>query len=181
MQVRTQLVVLAVVGAGWSAGNYAVVHPVIDGGEGANRASLAQLESVVARDHDNLSAARALSARYLAMNMPQLAVDTMARMSGDVQHDGRVTLTVARAYEQLGQVQTAAARLNGALNRCQSIPEDLAASAGCDVRTQTELAIESTAVDRMIGWNITPLSDPDRATLAHDLAIRPISMARIGN
>ncbi len=179
MQVRTQLAVVAVVAAGWSAGNYAVVHPVVDS-EATQRASLGDLEGMVARDHDNLAAARALSERYLAMHMPQLAVDTVARMSPAVQQDGRVTLNVARAYEALGEVQTASARLNGALNRCSSVPEDLRDGAGCGVRTQTELAIESTAVDRMIEWHITPVSDPDRAALAHDLSIRPISMARIG-
>ncbi|MEI8254724.1 MAG: hypothetical protein WCJ30_03540 [Deltaproteobacteria bacterium] len=181
MQVRTQLAVVAVIAAGWGAGNYAVVRPVVDHSEAASRASLAQLEAMVARDRDNVVAARALAERYLALHMPQLAVDTMARMTAGVQSDGRVVLNVARGYEQLGDVQTASARLNGALNRCQTVPEDLAAGAGCDVRTQTEIAIESTAVDRMISWHVSPVSDPDRAALAHDLAIRPISMARIGN
>jgi hypothetical protein len=180
MQVRTQLAVVAVVAAGWGAGNYAVVHPVVGDSDGVNRASLAQLESMVARDRDNLTAARALSERYLALRMPQLVVDTIARGSTAVQQDGRVSLSVARAYEAVGDVQAASARLTGALNRCQTIPEDLAAGAGCDVRTQTELAIESTAVDRMVEWHITPASDPDRAALARDLAIRPITMAHIG-
>lgn len=181
MQVRTQLAVVAVIATGWGAGNYAVVHPVVDHTEATSRASLAQLESMVARDRDNVVAARALVERYLALGMPQLAVDTMARMTPGVQRDAHVVLNVARGYEQLGDVATAAARLTGALNSCQSVPEELAAGAGCDVRTQTELAIESTAVDRMIAWHVSPASDPDRAALAHDLATRPISMARIGN
>ena len=113
--------------------------------------------------------------------MPRLAVDTMARASTAVQQDGRVVLFVARAYEALGDTQSAAARLNGAMNRCQTVPEDLTAGAGCDVRTQTELAIESSAVDRMIEWHVTPVSDPDRAALARDLSFRPITMARIAH
>ena len=100
MQVRTQLAVVAVVAAGWGAGNYAVVHPVVQDGQAMGHASSAAREYGGA-GRDNLAAARALSERYLGLHMPQLAVNTIARMSAGVQHDGRVTLMVSRAYEAL--------------------------------------------------------------------------------
>ena len=53
----------------------------------------------------------------------------------------------------------------------------LADGAGCDVRTQTELAIEGAALDRMIQWHVTPVSDPGRASLAHEIATRPVRIS----
>jgi hypothetical protein len=179
MQVRTQLVVVAVIAVGWAAGNATVVRPVMAESPRMDRMSLAGLESLVAREADNVPAARALAVRYLELGMPRLVVDTMGRMSDAVQRDGRVALAVARAYERLGDVQSAAARITGALNRCTTTPAELAESAGCNVHTQTELAIESAALDRMIQWQVTPVSDPDRAALAHDLATRPIRMVTV--
>jgi hypothetical protein len=177
VQVRTQIVIVAVVGLGWAAGNFAVVRPVLADTSAAGREGLAVLESRVARDPDDVRDARTLSARYLDVGLPRLTVETIGAMTPAVQADGRVTLNVSRAFEQLGETQAASARINGAMGRCEAVPPELADAAGCDARTEMELAIELAAVDRMIGWNVTPLTDPDRATLAHQLALRPIRLA----
>ena len=34
------------------------------------------------------------------------------------------------------------------------------------------------ALDRMIAWNVTPVSDPSRAAIAHEIAVRPMTMSR---
>jgi hypothetical protein len=179
MRVRTQLAIVAVIAAGWSAGNVAVVHPVLAEPQQGGRERLGELESAVARDGDNVQAARELCTHYLAQDQAPLLVSTVARMSAAVQQDGRVSLLVARAQEKLGELQAASARLDGALNRCASYQDsqELAAAAGCDVQTQTQLAIEATAVDRMIRWHITPETDPEGAAFARELATRPIHFA----
>ena len=86
-------------------------------------------------------------------------------------------LVVARAQESLGSVHTAQAVVNGALSRCSVLPESLAEAAGCDVRTVTELSMEIVALDRMVEWNITPQSDPARASLAHEISTRPVRIS----
>jgi hypothetical protein len=47
------------------------------------------------------------------------------------------------------------------------------------VRTLAELSMEGAALDRMAQWNISPVSDPQRASLAHELSTRRVRiMAR---
>lgn len=179
MQVRTQLVVVALVAAGWGAGNATVMRPVMAAVPQVDRCSLGLLESLVAQNPDDVAAARALSTRYLQLDMPRLVIDTVARMSTSVQQDGQVAFNVARAHERLGDLQSASAILTGTLQRCSTIPPELADGAGCDVRTQTALAIESAAVDRMIQWHITPVTDPDRAALAREMASRPVRLVSL--
>lgn len=178
MQVRTQLGIIGVIAVGWSAGNITVVRPVMAEAPQTDRMSLAALESMVARENDNVQGGRGISARYLELGMPRLVVDTVGRMTPNVQQDARVAFNVAVALERLGDVQAALARVNGALNRCTTVPLELASGVGCDVRTTTDLALEGAALDRMVSWNITPLTDPQRAAIAHELAPRPV---RIGH
>ena len=177
MRWRTQLAVVGAIATVYLAGNVAFVKPVLDP-HGVERLSLGALEELVAREPSNVQALRALTLRYLELHMPpQMLVDVVGRAPMSVQRDGRVALNIARAHEALGSLQQASALANGTLNRCTSIPAELAASAGCDVRVQTELALLTAAIDRMIQWRISPITDPGRAALAHDLAGRPV---RIG-
>lgn len=177
MRWRTQLAVVGAIATVYVAGNVAFVKPVMDP-RSVERLSLGALEELVAREPSNVQALRTLTQRYLDMHMPaQVVIDVVNRAPLPIQRDGRVALNIARAHEALGSLQQANALANGTLNRCTSIPAELAASAGCDVRVQTELALLTAAIDRMIQWRISPVTDPARARLAHDLAGRPI---RIG-
>jgi hypothetical protein len=176
MRWRTQLAVIGAIASVYLAGNMAFVKPVLDP-HGVERLSLGALEELVAREPDNVQALRTLTQRYLDLHMPpQVVVDVVGRAPALVQRDGRVALNSARAHEALGSLQQAAALANATLNRCTSFPAELAAGAGCDVRVQTELALLTAAIDRMIQWRISPLTDPARAALAHDLAGRPIRL-----
>ncbi len=174
MEVRTQLAIVAAVGLAWGAGHWVRVRPVMEQTREAERLSIGALEERVARRPDDAIATRVLLRRYLDQGMTRLVVDTARRAPESVQRDGAVTLSVARAQEALGQVATANALVVGAMRRCGTLPADLAEGAGCDVRTQTELAFEGAALDRMTQWNITPLTDPTRASLAHELSTRPV-------
>ncbi len=177
MRWRTQLAVVGAIATVYVAGNIAFVKPVMDP-RSVERLSLASLEELVAREPENAPALRTLTQRYLDLSMPpRLVVDVVARAPAHVQRDGRVSLNTARAHEAQGSVRAASAVATGALNRCASLPAELSAGSGCDVRAQTELALLIAALDRMIQWNISPLTDPRRAALAHDIASRPI---RIG-
>jgi hypothetical protein len=177
MRWRTQLALVGAVATVYLAGNIAFVKPVMDP-RSAERLPLASLEELVAREPENVVALRALTQRYLDLSMPpQLVIDVVARAPTHVQRDGRVSLNTARAYEAQGSVRAASAIATGALNRCAALPAELAGGAGCDVRAQTELALLIAALDRMIQWNISPVTDPRRAALAHDIASRPL---RIG-
>lgn len=174
MEVRTQLAIVAAVALAWGAGHWVRVRPVMEQTREAERMSIGALEERVARHPDDAIGTRVLLRRYLDQRMTRLVVDTAHRAPTSVQQDGAVILSVARAQESLGNVTTANALVVGALRRCGALPGDLADGAGCDVRTQTELAFEGAALDRMIQWNITPLTDPTRASLAHELSTRPV-------
>lgn len=179
MEVRAQLVIVGLVALGWGASNLVTVRPVLRNAAQAERLSLAGLEERVARRPDDVVPVRVLLRRYLDLGMTRLARDTYRRSPARVQRDGAVSLFAARAEEALGNVAVANALVNAALGRCGVIPPELGEGAGCDVRTQAELSIEGAALDRMVQWNITPVSDPQRASLAHELSTRPVRiMAR---
>jgi hypothetical protein len=176
MRWRTQLAVVGAAATIYLAGNVAFVRPVMDP-RSVQRLSLASLEELVAREPSNVVALRALTQRYLELGMPpRLVVDVVNRSPAPVQRDGRVSLHTARAHEAQGSLREASAVATGALNRCATTPAELASAAGCDVRVQTELALLIAALDRMIQWNISPLSDPRRAQLAHEIAAHPIRL-----
>lgn len=175
MQLRTQLVVVGLVAAGWFAGTLTVVQPATEA-SATDRASMARLESQLARDPSDRSAARALARRYLTLGMPQNAVDAVTRSAPEVQRDAQVSLALSRAYERLGDVHSAAAQANGALGRCVALPPELSGGEGCDVRTNAELALQSEALDRMIAWRVDPVRDPLRARDAHELAGHPVRL-----
>ncbi|MDP3278378.1 MAG: hypothetical protein Q8Q09_24530 [Deltaproteobacteria bacterium] len=177
MRWRTQLAVVGALGALYLAGNVAFVRPVMDP-HSVDRLNLAALEELVAREPTNAVALRELTGRYLDLSMPsQLVIDVAQRAPAGTQRDGKVCLNVARAHELLGGIEEGSRVANAALNRCANTPPELAGLYGCDVRVQTELALLASALDRMIQWHISPVTDPRRAALAHDIAGRPI---RIG-
>ncbi len=177
MELRTQLAIVAAVAVAWSAGRFVRVRSVLDPSRETERLSLAALEARVARTPSDAVATRVLLRRYFDQGMPRLVVDSARRAPAPVQRDGAVCLMVARANESLGDVRTAQAIVNGALSRCSVLPESLADAAGCDVRTVTELSMQIVALDRMVEWNITPQSDPARASLAHELSTRPVRIS----
>lgn len=179
MEVRAQLVIVGVVAAGWAAGSFVAVRPVLGNAVEAERVSLARLEEQVARRPGDVVSTRVLLRRYLDHRMTRLARDTFRRAPARVQRDGGVSLYAALAEEALGNVAVANALVNAALGRCEVVPPELAEPAGCDVRTLAELSIEGAALDRMTQWRITPLTDPQRASLAHELSTRRVRiMAR---
>ncbi|MBL8602349.1 MAG: hypothetical protein JNK72_10545 [Myxococcales bacterium] len=182
MELRTQLMVLGLVAVAWAGGRWVRVRPVLDAAREAERMSLGALEAKLAQHPTDVVVTRVLLRRYLDHGMPRLVVDTAHRAPGRVQQDGAVSLCQARAEEALGNVETAYGLTNAALGRCATVPEELADGAGCDVRTQTELAFENAALERMREWHISPVTDPRRASLAHELASRPVRIsARVTN
>lgn len=177
MEVRTQIVIVGAVALAWAGGQWVRVRPVVDRVTEAERMNLGALERRVAQRRDDAIATRVLLRRYLDLGMPRVVGDTVRRAPAELQRDGVVSLLSARAEEALGNVSAANAIVTGALNRCTAVPMSLADVTGCDVRTQTELAIEGAALERMIQWNVTPVSDPSRASLAHELATRPVRIS----
>ena len=179
MQIRTQLALLVLVALGWGAGSAVAVRPVVDDRPLA-RANLRVLEERLARDPSDVITARELSERYRRLGMNQLVADTIARCNTNVQTDAQIALCAGRAQLALGNLRAAAAQVDGALIRCQGFTGELAVAVGCGVHTQTELAIESSVIDRLIQWNVDPRRDPDRVELARSLALRPTHFAHIG-
>lgn len=174
MEIRAQLAIVAAVALAWAGGRWVRVRPVVDAAHAAERMSLAALERRVAQRPDDVVSTRVLLRRYLDHGMTRVVLDTAGRSPPAVQRDGAVTLLCARAHEALGDVRAAQASVSAALGRCAVIPAGLSEGAGCDPRTQTELAFEGAALDRMAQWEVTPLTDPARASLAHELATRPV-------
>lgn len=179
MQVRTQLAVVGLIAVAWVGGNYVRVKPVLADTREAERLSLEALENRVATRPDNVVVTRVLLRRYLDHGMNQHIVNRVRQCPVAVQRDGAVVLITARAHERLGNVETASALVAGALSRCAVLPDSLREGAGCDVRTEATLSIESEALRRMIEWHITPLSDPQRASVAHELATRPVRITAV--
>jgi hypothetical protein len=177
MEIRTQLAIVGAVATAWIGGQWVRVRPVLDRATEAERMSLGALEQRVAHHPDDTVATRVLLRRYLDHGMPRVVGDTVRRAPEGTQRDGVVCLLCARAEESLGNVAAASAIVTGALNRCGAVPMGLADGAGCDVRTQTELAIEGAALERMTTWRVTPVNDPARASLAHELATRPVRIS----
>lgn len=180
MEVRAQLVIVGVVAAGWAGGSVVSVRPVLRNAAEAERLSLGRLEERVARSPRDVVATRVLLRRYLDHRMARVARDTFRRAPPGVQRDGEVSLHAARAEEALGHIAVASALVNAALGRCEVLPAALAEGAGCDVRTVAELSIEGAALDRMAQWNISPLTDPTRAALAHELSTRRVRIVARG-
>lgn len=174
MEVRTQLIVVGLIATAWVGGRLMSVRPVLDATRDAERMSLGGLEAKVAQRPGDVVVMRVLLRRYLDHGMTRLVVDTVHRSPREVQSDGNVGLSLARAEEALGNVETAYGVTNAALSRCAALPETLTDGAGCDVRTQTELAFESAALERMREWHVSPVTDPRRASLAHEMASRPV-------
>lgn len=177
MEVRTQFVIVGAIALAWVGGQWVRVRPLLDHTTEAERMSLGALEQRVAHAPADAVATRVLLRRYLDHGMPRVVMDTAHRAPDGIQRDGVVSLVSARAEEALGNVAAANAIVNGALSRCNALPPSLADGAGCDVRTQTELAIEGAALDRMLQWNVTPVTDPARASLAHEIATRPVRIS----
>jgi hypothetical protein len=177
MEVRTQLAIVTTVGLAWGGGNLVRVRPLLAHSPAAERLTLAALERQVAQHPEDVHATRVLLRRYLDLGMPQLVVDQTNRSPALVQQDGVVALYGARGLEALGRVDSANAVVTGALNRCGVVPLELAEGSGCDVRTQTDLALEGAALDLMQRWQLTPLSDPRRAGIAHEMATRPVRIS----
>ncbi len=174
MEIRTQMAVVGALAAVWVGGQWVRVRPMLDRATEAERMALGALEQRVAQHPDDAIATRVLLRRYLDHGMPRVVTDTVRRAPAGIQRDGVVSLLWARAEERLGNVSAANALVTGALGRCGAVPDTLADGAGCDVRTQTELTIEGAALERMIEWHITPVTDPARASVAHEIATRPV-------
>lgn len=180
MEVRAQLAIVGLAALGWGAGSLVSVRPFLGRAAATERLSLARLEERVARSPRDVVVTRVLLRRYLDLRLHRLARDTVRRAPSAVQRDGTVSLYAARSEEALGNVAVASALVNGALGRCEVIPSALAEPAGCDVRTIAELSIEGAALDRMTQWNITPITDPRRAALAHELSTRRVRIVARG-
>jgi hypothetical protein len=181
MEIRVSLVLLgflALLHAGMRAEQPA---PALERPETA-RSELSDLEDRVAREPANAALVRELSATYLRLNKPALAVAAIRSAEPRLLEDPLLASRLARAYEATGNLADAAATAQLALSRCLRAAGSSAALATVSDYPCSELALiqleqHRDALWNMMRWGVTdPRRDP-RRELAYQLAERSASIA----
>ena len=175
MEIRLNLVLLAVLAISWSA--LSPSHPVaaLDPESEATR-ELAMLEDEFARDRGDVLMARHLASRYLELDRPGLAIAILNAGEPRVLQDPTVTHRLAQAYEATGRLDDALATAELAHSRCGrylGTTENGAVTPlprhRCDFRDYAMLEMHRNAL-RHITRGMTP-------SLAYDVALRRVSIA----
>jgi tetratricopeptide (TPR) repeat protein len=178
MEAKLNLVLLAVLGAGWAALTLAEPAAALDPADAATR-ELASLEDGYAADRANPELARQLADHYLTLRQPQLAVAALGAASPEVRNDPAILHRLAQAYEETGRVDDALNTAQLALARCgraigaadasqlTPVPEH-----GCSERTYAALEMHAGALAHMARWGVTDVQNDPRARTAYVMAVR---------
>lgn len=175
------LVLLAGVHAGLSSEGPA---PALQGAEEARR-RLAELEDGVAREPGNAVLVGRLSASYLRLGRPALAVAALRSAEPQLLHSPLLASRLARAYEATGNLSDAASTAQLAFARCLRAAGSSRASHPappsftCSEALLIRLEQHRDALWTMMRWGvIDPLADP-RRELAYQLAERGATIASL--
>lgn len=186
MEIRLSLALLALLGGiAWSLAATAP-RPQLDQDTQAVR-GLSALEDAFATAHDNLDVARRLSAEYLRLGQPALAIGVARTASPALIADPLLTHRLAQAYEAVGRLDDALATASVAHARClRAVGSSAAAFAdgaprfACTPAVLVAVEQHEQALSQMLRWGVTdPRHDP-RARLARGLAERRVRIASIG-
>jgi len=183
MEIRVNVVLLAVLTCAWSALSSADPVAALDPAAPSTRA-LASLEDDFAAHPADLRLARALADSYLEVGRPGLAVAALRSADPALLEDPMLAHRLAQAYERSGRVLDALATADLALQRCgRALGSDTASTAtpvprfDCSERTYAALDVHHSALSYMVRWGVAePLGDA-RAATAYRLATRSATIA----
>jgi hypothetical protein len=144
---------------------------------------LMQLEDAIALNPADRGALLELSARYMDLDRPGLAIAVLRAADRNLLRDPAVLERLAVAYEASGRISDAVATAEIGLARCARALGTRDASAtpvpafGCTERQYGALQIHRRALEYMALWGVTtPRVDP-RSKLAYDAALRRVRVA----
>jgi hypothetical protein len=186
MEIRLSLGLLALLGI-MAFGLTVRAPEVVPASRGEAGHELAELEDAFATAHDNLALAQRLSASYLRLGEPALAIGVVRSVSPDLVTDPILTHRLAQAYEAVGRLDDAVATAAVAHARCLRAvgsSDALAASApprfSCSPSALVALEQHAQALSYMLRWGVTdPRHDPRRRE-AFRLAERRVGIASLG-
>ncbi|MDD9933751.1 MAG: hypothetical protein OXT09_09115 [Myxococcales bacterium] len=147
---------------------------------------LMALEDAFAADRGDLDLARRLSAEYLRMGQPGMAIAAVRAAAPELAADPLLSHRLSLAYEASGRLDDALATAHLALTRCErAIGSSRAALTtvpprfACNPPTLISLEQHTQALVSMVRWGVTdPRTDP-RAPVARNLAQRRASIASL--
>jgi hypothetical protein len=183
MELRLSLGLLALLlllGSALSASSPSAVYAP----ENPEMQGLAALEDAMARDRSDLALSRELTATYLRLGQPGLAIAAVRSAPVELGRDPILTHRLAQAYEASGRVddalataQLAQARCLCALREselCSEIPR-------CSHGTLATLDMHEQALSALSRWGVTEPRHDARTGLAYKLARRTARIASIGS
>jgi hypothetical protein len=185
MEIRLSLGLLALLGV-MAFGLTSRMPEAVPASRGDAAHELAELEDAFAAAHDDLALAQRLSASYLRLGEPALAIGVVRSVTPDLVTDPILTHRLAQGYEAVGRLDDAVATAAVAHARCLRAvgsSEALAASApagfACSPAALVALEQHAQALSHMLRWGVTdPVSDP-RARQARRLAERRVRIASL--
>jgi hypothetical protein len=147
---------------------------------------LTTLEDAYASAHDDLGLARRLSASYLRLGQPALAIGVVRGVSPELVTDPILTHRLAQAYEAVGRLDDAVATAAVAHARClRAVGSSHAAAASapprfnCSPAALVALEQHAQALSHMLRWGVNdPRTDP-RARTARRIAERRARIASL--
>jgi hypothetical protein len=184
MEIRLSLGLLALLGVvAYGLTFRAPQAALVPAGDMAH--DLAELEDAFATRHDDLPLARRLSASYLKLGQPGLAIGVVRAVSPELVTDPLLTHRLAQAYEAAGRLDDALVTAAVAHGRClRAIGSSDATTVGappvfdCSPAVLVALEQHEQALLQMLRWGVTDPRDP-RAIAARGMAERRARIASL--
>jgi hypothetical protein len=147
---------------------------------------LAELEDAFAAAHDDIALAQRLSASYLSLGEPALAIGVVRSVAPELVTDPILTHRLAQAYEAVGRLDDAVVTAAVAHARClRAVGSSSALTVvnpprfGCSPAALVVLEQHAQALTHMLRWGVSdPRNDP-RAREARRLAERRVRIASL--
>jgi predicted Zn-dependent protease len=185
MEIRLNLALLAALALLWAGLTANDPVAALDP-EASEARELAALEDDFANDRSDIVLARRLSALYLELDRPGLAVAALRSADPELLEDPMLMHRLAQAYEQSGRMLDALATSQLALARCGRSLGTADSSAAtplpayeCGAREYTRLDMHRSALSHMVRWGVAdPATDP-RTPMAYDVAMRRATVASV--
>jgi hypothetical protein len=185
MEIRLSLGLLALLGV-MAFGLTSRTPEAVPASRGDAAQELAELEDAFAAAHHDLAVAQRLSASYLRLGEPALAIGVVRSVTPDLVADPILTHRLAQGYEAVGRLDDAVATAAVAHARClravgssDAFAASTPAGFACSPAALVALEQHAQALSHMLRWGVSdPRTDP-RARLARRLAERRVRIASI--
>lgn len=186
MEIRLSLGLLALLGVVAYGLTFRAPEAVLQPASGLTH-ELAELEDAFAARHDDLALAQRLSAAYLKLGEPGLAIGVVRAVSPEFVTDPVLTHRLAQAYEAVGRLDDALATAAVAHARClravgsSQLTTTTAAPPRfrCSQAALVALEQHEHALAQMLRWGVTDSRRDPRARAARSMAERRARIASL--